>query len=127
MSKGEERIKQILQELRLGFKTEFTFYNLKKNKPLRFDFYVLIPSLVKNIAIEFDGEQHFKAISHWGGERGLKKRQEFDRRKNQYCLANSIPLFRIPYWKLEKLNKSNLLEEENRVKSIWHNDRLVIP
>ena len=28
----------------------------------------------------------------------LFKRQQRDKIKNQYCISNNIPLYRIPYW-----------------------------
>lgn len=33
------------------------------------------------IAIEYQGKQHFQPIKHWGGEEGLAKRQELDKKK----------------------------------------------
>jgi hypothetical protein len=32
------------------------------------------------IAIEYQGIQHYKAIKHWGGEKGLQKRQADDKK-----------------------------------------------
>jgi very-short-patch-repair endonuclease len=62
-------------------------------RKLPFDFY--IPEF--NMCIEYDGEQHFKAVDYFGGEDGLKIRQIHDRIKTDYCNSNNILLLRIRY------------------------------
>lgn len=54
MSKGELKIQQILNNLQLSYEQEFLLPNKQ-----RFDFYLSEYS----IAIEYDGEQHFKSSS----------------------------------------------------------------
>ena len=44
---------------------------------------IWIPELM--LAIEYQGEQHFEPLEHWGGEDGLKKRTENDRKKKALC------------------------------------------
>jgi hypothetical protein len=39
----------------------------------------------KMLAIEYNGEQHYKSISHWGGDEGLKSRKANDRKKKRLC------------------------------------------
>ena len=46
---------------------------------------IYIPSL--KLGFEYQGIQHFKAISHWGGEVQLEKQQEHDKRKKEICKA----------------------------------------
>ena len=58
-----------------------------------FDFY--LPDY--NLCIEYDGEQHFKPLKHFGGEKDLTERQENDKIKTNYCLENKISLLRIRY------------------------------
>lgn len=58
VSKGEEKINFILQELKIKFNTQKTFndcINPKTNTKLRFDFY--LPDY--NCCIEYDGKQHY--------------------------------------------------------------------
>jgi protein-arginine kinase activator protein McsA len=50
---------------------------VKKCTQLPFDFY--LPNL--NTCIEYDGEQHYKPISTFGGEEGLRKQQLRDKIK----------------------------------------------
>lgn len=92
-SKGENKIKEVLNSLNIEFETEKKFNDLKYKVPLRFDFYIKD----KNIAIEFDGIQHFKPIEYFGGEEYLEVSRIRDEIKNTYCKKNNIKLIRIPY------------------------------
>lgn len=96
-SKGEIKINLFLEENNIPYQKEFVFPGLNG---FRFDFY--LPEL--NTAIEYDGEQHFKAINFFGEEEGLQENQKRDKIKNEFCLKNSITLYRIPYWEENKLN-----------------------
>lgn len=121
MSKNEEKIVKILLQEKISFIREKTFQDLKNGK-FRFDFY--LPK--ENIIIEIDGEQHFKQIKKFQKTRqDFLKQQERDRRKNSYCLANNIPLYRIPYWEIENINCfKQLIKKDFLVKNKWHNDNL---
>ena len=106
-SKGEEKIRLILNQLELNFKQEKIFndcINPKTNAKLRFDFY--LPD--HNICIEYDGKQHFKNTG-WGNEH-LKETQYRDNIKNKFCMDNGIKLIRIPYTDYDKLS-INYLEQ----------------
>lgn len=120
MSKYENSVIKILKDARIGFFREKTFSDLKHGL-FRFDFY--IPNLQGAPAIvEVDGEQHFKPIY---GRQSFLKGQEHDRRKNSYCLANNIPLYRIPYWEVKNLETvEDIFKDEFLVKTRWHNDHL---
>lgn len=50
-----------------------------------------------NIAFEYQGIQHFRAIKHWGGERQLQKQKEHDARKKRICSERGINLICINY------------------------------
>ena len=120
MSKYEDKIINLLNNAQITFLREKTFSDLKRGL-FRFDFY--IPNLQGAPAIvEVDGEQHFKPIY---GRQAFLKGQEHDRRKNSYCLANNIPLYRIPYWEIKNLAEAkDIFKEKFLVKSRWHNDQL---
>lgn len=49
----------------------------------------------KNIAIEYQGVQHYKAIDVFGGEDGLKKRQELDLQKKKLAKENDCTLIYV--------------------------------
>lgn len=94
ISKGQDIIRDILYNNNIPFAQE---YNVKINGKIhRFDFAIFDANGIKYF-IEYDGEQHFKAVEIWGGEEGLKNRQERDLEKNEWCKKNNIPLIRIPY------------------------------
>jgi hypothetical protein len=56
-------------------------YRGKELEGLELD--VWVPEL--RLGIEYQGEQHYEAIKHWGGDEGLAKRQANDRRKRALC------------------------------------------
>lgn len=123
MSKYEDNVISILKQGRIKFQREKTFSDLKHGL-FRFDFY--IPNLQgAPVIVEVDGEQHFKPIY---GRQSFLKGQEHDRRKNSYCLANNILLYRIPYWEIKNLKSINdIFKDEFLVKTRWHNDQLKAP
>ena len=94
-SHGERYIRQWLQEHNIIYSYQKIFDDCKNKRPLPFDFY--IPEY--NVCIEYDGEQHFKKVDHFGGEVGLKQRQYNDNIKTSYCKNHNIHLLRIPYYK----------------------------
>ena len=98
MSKYENKVMEIFKAAKLSFCREKTFKDLKKGL-FRFDFY-LYNYCGRPVIVEVDGEQHFKPIY---GRQAFLKGQEHDRQKNSYCLANNIPLYRVPYWEIKDL------------------------
>ena len=119
MSSYEELILNILKAEHIKIEREKTFKDLKHGL-FRFDFY--LPNINNGCIIEVDGEYHFKPIR---SRRALIKQQEHDRMKNSYCLANNIPLYRIPYWDLDKIKNSNdILNPKYKVNTKWWNDEI---
>jgi hypothetical protein len=51
----------------------------------------------KNVAVEYNGEQHYKPIDFFGGESAFKRRKASDQLKKEYCEENNIDLFVIRY------------------------------
>jgi very-short-patch-repair endonuclease len=92
-SKGEREIRQYLNENNIRFIPQNKFTKCVDINPLPFDFY--LPDY--NMCIEYDGEQHYKSVEHWGGLNGLLDRQKKDKIKTDYCLINNIKLIRIKY------------------------------
>lgn len=92
-SKGERTISTFLKNNNIDFEYQKSFQYCIDKRKLKFDFY--LPN--HNICIEFDGEQHFKSIKWFGGENGLKSRQNRDNIKNKYCQINNIYLLRIKH------------------------------
>ena len=93
MSIGEKKVMKYLQDHNIKYEFQYPFYNCKNIFCLPFDFY--LPDY--NTCIEYDGEQHFRAIEHFGGVEGFKRRQQNDNIKTDYCKDNNINLCRIRY------------------------------
>lgn len=75
---------------------------------MRYDFAILNNNRVTYF-IEFDGEQHFHPVEHFGGKEYFQYIQRNDLIKNQWCKNNNIPLIRILYTKLNNLKIQDLL------------------
>lgn len=102
-SKGEKLITDILTKNNICLIRQKTFDELYGigNGNLSYDFY--IPNL--NILIEFQGEQHYKPINYFGGEKQFEIQQEHDKRKREYAKDNGIKLIEIPYWDFENIEE----------------------
>jgi len=108
-SKMETYITELLTSENIKFNKQHKFTECKHIRPLPFDFY--LPEF--NIAIEYDGMQHFEPIEFFGGQEGLEIRQRNDSIKNKYCIKNNIRLMRLPY----TLSKDELQEKILSIKS----------
>lgn len=93
MSYGEILIHDILNEYKILFIFNKSLKDCKNKSKLRFDFY--IPS--RNLCIEFDGIQHFKPVSIFGGLDGFIDTKLRDGIKNTWCHINNIKLIRFNY------------------------------
>ena len=120
LSKNNSNISQIINELGYTNVQEKTVYlNSEEIMCIRFDNY--IEEL--NLAIEYDGEGHYIPID-WAGKgedwanEELKRTQQRDEIKNQYCYDNNINLLRIPYF--EEDNILNIIL--NKINEITNND-----
>lgn len=51
----------------------------------------------ENIGIEYQGQQHYKPVRHWGGEEGLKNVRLRDQRKKELCKKYGIKLIYFSY------------------------------
>ena len=106
MSHGEYKIAQLLAEANIPYETEKIFdtciYTNTGNHA-RFDFWVNNEYL-----IEFDGIQHFpeQPNTFYGNVEDIQKKDVY---KNNWCKNNNIPLIRIPYTHLTKLELKDLL------------------
>lgn len=115
-SKGELKIRQILNQLNISFQTEYIFSDLPKR---RFDFY--LPVL--NVCLEYDGKQHYEYIHTWHQtEEGFKQSLKRDKEKTDYCLKHKIQLIRIPYTDYDKIDKKYILNLLNNNKEEKTND-----
>ena len=93
ISKSETFIEKYLNNKNIIFISQKRFDDCKYNKKLPFDFY--LPEY--NMCIEYNGEQHYKSVDFWGGEKDYEKRILRDKIKKQYCIKNNIKLLVIKY------------------------------
>ena len=105
-SKGESEISRYLDNRNINYIPQHKFNDCRSKDKLPFDFY--IPSL--NIAIEYDGKQHYEIIDYFGGLDGFIYTKIHDTIKTIYCKENNIKLIRIPYTEYDNIEK--ILEKE---------------
>ena len=110
-SKGELKIRYLLNEYNIPFVTEKIFETCRfknTNAYAKFDFYINNEYL-----IEYDGQQHFRE-NNWNHEVSLLERQLRDQFKNQWCKENNIPLIRIPYTYYDNITIDDLKLETSK-------------
>ncbi len=95
LSKGEEKIKNLLRKNNIEFKEQYKFLTQSEEiKRCRYDFF--IPKI--NTIIEFQGQQHFKFVKyfHRTNDNYLKCWYR-DILKKEFCLNNNINFVEIKY------------------------------
>lgn len=94
-SNGEQSVALWLNNHSIPFENEYTFPDLRGNGDglLRFDFKIKD----KPILIEFQGQQHYKPVDFWGGEKQFQIQQFHDDLKKKYCKYHNYTLIEIPY------------------------------
>ncbi len=117
---AEKFIEKILKENNILYKKEFTFDDLvnEKGNKYKFDFAIFDNFNNLKYIIEYDGEQHFLYKSDNYYTDTLKERQDKDKIKNDYCLKNNIPLYRIPYWEKNNLSLELITSEKYLIKKL---------
>ena len=97
-SKGEKFLSKVLTSNNVPFVPQFNLVkNPKTNHWLRSDFAILNKENKPLLILEYDGEQHFKPVEIFGGEKSLKATQYRDSVKDKYCKENNIPFCRFSY------------------------------
>lgn len=86
-------VKKYLTKNNIIFETEKSFDNLKLERSLRFDLF-----LIKyNLLIEFDGQQHFIVRGNTVFKNDMNIRVKRDWIKNNWISKNNYKLLRIPF------------------------------
>lgn len=121
MSKGEDKIIDLLRKSGIRFVREKTFKDLRKGK-FRFDFY--LPNVDgRDCILEYNGEQHYQFVGRfYRTQAEWKQAQGRDMRKISYCLANNIALYIIPYWEIDNIvSADQLFDPKFRAKDRFKN------
>lgn len=92
-SSGERLVRDILESLDVNYIPEKRFDDCKDKKCLPFDFY--LPDY--NVVIEYQGRQHYKPVSLFGGEESFNQLTLHDKMKQDYCREHDINLIHIDY------------------------------
>lgn len=103
-SKGEELIEQILTSKNIKYVT---------NSAVIFNGKTIYPDFILtdlNVAIEFDGKQHFASVDYWGAEDGLQLRIECDKIKDNWAKQLTNGLLRLSYKDKDKDTISEFID-----------------
>lgn len=93
---GERKILLYLEQHQIN-------YIYQKQIPstrMRFDFFLE----QYNLAIEFNGKQHYEPIEIFGGLTRFQQQQIYDKTKIEYCQSHNIKLLIIKYTDLNNIN-----------------------
>ena len=98
-SKGEKAVRQTLKMLGIRYEAQATFGVCKSKQVLPFDFSFTLcyAGAVHNFLVEYDGEQHYRAIDFYGGSNALHRTQRHDKIKTAFAEKHDFVLIRIPY------------------------------
>jgi hypothetical protein len=113
MSRGEIKVKEILEQSGLLFEQQYVFPELTSSsgKPLRFDFAVFDDDGELDFLIEYNGEQHYTAVDAYGGGRKLAQQKFNDTQKLRYCAKHGYRLVVVPYYDYEILSLDYIFEK----------------
>jgi hypothetical protein len=95
LSKGEEKIRKFFDRFGFSYTPQKRFEKCRDKKPLPFDFYIYLGGM--HFLIEYDGEQHFKPVDHWGGKEYFEVLKNKDKKKERFAETYNFKLIRIPY------------------------------
>ena len=113
--KHEAELGYILREI-FPEKTIITHYSPAFLDNLELDFF--IPDL--KLAFEYQGEQHYKIVDHFGGKNKLLIQQEHDERKKKLAKRANINLIEISYD--DPLTKDFVYNKIKTIPSLVNND-----
>lgn len=95
---NERQIRKILEKYNITYKEQEWFDDLRSEtgRPLRYDFTIYKDNIWIG-TIEFNGEQHYKPISIFGGKEQFDVQKQHDFQKEIYSLEHDVPILIIPY------------------------------
>lgn len=122
-SKGEDKIKDFLENANVQFDIHKTYEDLigVGGKLLSYDFYIS----QLNLLVEYQGQQHerpttFGNISIDEAIEKFEIQQEHDRRKRNYAKEHNIELLEIWYWDFNNIEQ--ILSEKLNINNITKSD-----
>lgn len=123
-STGEKLIEFALKSSNINYKTQYTFDDCitDNNAKCKFDFAVFTKENKLLCLIEYDGEQHYIATGGWNNADCHERTLIRDEIKNIYCIEHNIPLIRIPYYDLNKINILYILKKIKEAQDVIESD-----
>tara|TARA_R100001163_G_C5066472_1_gene204921 strand:- start:1967 stop:3334 length:1368 start_codon:yes stop_codon:yes gene_type:complete len=103
-SMGEKMVENYLIKNSLLYESQKKFEECRNISYLFFDFYVKLAN-GKSFCIEYNGKQHYKPVSIFGGEKNFKLQIKRDKIKKLFCAKNNIPLLIIPYTEKSRISE----------------------
>jgi len=108
-SAGEFQVMKTLDAMGIIY-TYNSSYELKSKGWLRWDFRIdtrEAPGFTRDnmLFIEYNGQQHYDAVSCWGGEEAFVKIQDRDKLKDDYCKDNEFDILWIHYDDFAKIDE----------------------
>lgn len=112
-SRGEIKIREILEAAGLNFKMEYSFEGLTSSngRHLRFDFVVFNDDGEIDFLIEYQGKQHYEPSSKFGGKKGFYQQQFNDNKKRRFCALHDLNLIEIPYTEEHLVNYDYIMNK----------------
>jgi len=95
-SKGEQKISEILNGHNYVYKRQYKIKECRHKNPLPFDFAIFDNNRLLCL-VEYQGEQHFRPVEYWGGEKAFEEQKIRDKIKKDFCKQNKIMLIEIKY------------------------------
>lgn len=93
LSSGERAVKNYLDGRGMKFTTQKSFQDLRHVGLLRFDFFLDD----HNIAIEYNGRQHYQPVEYFGGDAAFADSVQRDNAKQEWCRSNGVDLVVVRY------------------------------
>lgn len=104
LSIGEEKIARYLQSHKILYTLQYNF----PNTLYRYDFALLNEDNSIKSLIEYNGIQHYKYNEHttgWNNKQNYILTCQRDKHKKQLAQEKNIPLYIIPYWNQNDIDK----------------------
>lgn len=104
-------LEQIFRDNKIKYRHQHSFTDLKKIRPLKFDFAIFDNKDTLKYVIEYQGQQHYEPVKYFGRKDSFVKQQKYDEEKRKYYKENNIQLIEMPYWDFAKINLNYLKEK----------------
>ena len=103
-SHGEKLICHILNDLNINYQHQVKIHNPYSDNNFIVDF------KIGNVVIEYNGQQHYIPVEHFGGEIRFQRQVQRDNDLKRYCLEHNLRLLEISYTCSETEVRDKIIE-----------------